>query len=377
MARPSLNIIHWNCRGARNKIPEIQNIATNAHIICLQETLITATNQLYIPGFNHVALISRPPGIRGLSIFIRDDFQFSTMDCNTFATPSVEVLGIRLYCPLNEPLYIFNLYRHPGSNTPFSFYRNLFGLSSLYKYIIFLGDFNAHHFDWHDSRVDSQGDSISRVCEALGLVIMNDSSPTFLSSLNLASTVIDLTIASRTLALISDTETIQDSHGSDHLPIKITMRNTCPSYFRYSYKLRLSAVQSSLFQTRLLQSAPSIERELSSQPVLTPIQKYEHFCELFRGILSSIFDASYPSPRRSRITRVRTPAPWWNNKCAEATEHRRVMCRVYKSNPTWDNWKEYKSSISSCQKILKREKKAGWRGLCSSFLHKTPKSGAS
>jgi len=168
MVRPSLNIIHWNCRDARNKIPEIQSIATNAHIICLQETLITATNQLNIPGFKHVNLISRPPGICGLSIFIRDDFQFSIMDCSTFATPSVEVQGIRLHCPLNEPLYIFNLYHHPGSNTLFSFYRNVFGLSSLYKYIIFLGDFNAHHFDWHDSRVDSQGDSISRVCEALG-----------------------------------------------------------------------------------------------------------------------------------------------------------------------------------------------------------------
>jgi len=194
MTRSSLNIIHWNSRGIRNKIPEIQSIAINTHILCLQETLITSASQFNISGFKHVNLVSSSSNVHGLSTLIHNDYQFSIVDCNALALPSVEVLGIRLYCSLAESLYIFNIYHHPGINTPFSFYRKLFGLSSSYKYVIFLSDFNARHSDWHDFRTDSQGENISRACDAFGLVVLNNGSPTFLSSPNFSSSIIDISI---------------------------------------------------------------------------------------------------------------------------------------------------------------------------------------
>jgi len=97
-------------------------------------------------------------------------------------------------------------------------------------------------------------------------------------------------------------------------------------------------------------------------------------CVFLRKILSSVLDTSNTSPHRSRITNARSPAPWWNDKCAEAVEHRRTMCRIYKANPTWDNWRESKRSNSWCQKVLKRKKKIGWRNLSSSFSYRTPTS---
>jgi len=100
------------------------------------------------------------------------------------------------------------------------------GFSSANNYVLFLGDFNAHHTDWHDSRIDSQGEIISRACDIFNLIVLNDGLPTFLSSPNLSSSVIDLSIASRPLALLVDAETIQDLHNSDHFPIRITVRNT-------------------------------------------------------------------------------------------------------------------------------------------------------
>jgi len=68
-------------------------------------------------GFKHVHLISSSPDIRGLSIFIRNDCNFSILDCSSFTHPSVEILGVLLYCSLSEPLHIFNIYRHPNANT--------------------------------------------------------------------------------------------------------------------------------------------------------------------------------------------------------------------------------------------------------------------
>jgi len=55
----------------------------------------------------------------------------------------------------------------------------------MYSYqICTVGDFNAHHSDWEDQRTDLQGEYISRACEDYHLVIMNDGSPTFMSSPN-------------------------------------------------------------------------------------------------------------------------------------------------------------------------------------------------
>jgi len=47
-----------------------------------------------------------------------------------------------------------------------------------------------------DLRVDCQGDVIMRACNAHSLIVLNDGSPTFISSSGHASSNIDLSIAS-------------------------------------------------------------------------------------------------------------------------------------------------------------------------------------
>jgi len=231
---------------------------------------------------------------------------------------------------------------------PFFFYRKLFDFASTNKYVLFVGDFNAHHSDWHDPRTDSQGENISRVCDAYHLVIANDSSATFLSSPSSSSSVIDLSIVSRSLALLVDTSTIQDLHGSDHFPIRVTVRNTCSSYFRFSYKYHFTIAQLSLLQARLIMETPKFLEELTSQSSLDPIQKYKRFCALLREIVSSILTSNFTSPHRKRVSHTRTPAPWWNDRCAEAVEHRRTLRRIYKANPSWNNCIVYKRGNTQC-----------------------------
>jgi len=68
----------------------------------------------------------------------------------------------------------------------------------------------------------------------------------------------------------------------------------------------------------------------------------------------------------------RLPSPWWNHTCAEAIEKRSALLRMYKSNPSWDNWIAYKHEKALCRKTLKREKRNGWKQLCSEFTYKTP-----
>jgi len=84
------------------------------------------------------------------------------------------------------------------------------------------------------------------------------------------------------------------------------------------------------------------------------------------------FPTTHYPPKKIKVQKTKIPAPWWNDKCAEASERCSTLCRIYKANPTLDNWKAYKRGNAQCQKVLRREKKAGWRNLCASFNYKTP-----
>jgi len=97
------------------------------------------------------------------------------------------------------PISIFNLYRHPNTNIPFSVYSNLIAMASASKYVLLLGDLNAHHHAWGDTRVDRQGELILQACDDNQLIILNDGSPTFIASSGTFESTIDLTIISREL----------------------------------------------------------------------------------------------------------------------------------------------------------------------------------
>jgi len=343
-------------------------------VLCLQETLITSPSHLRINGFNQLNLYASSSNIRGISTLINCDYSYAPLDCSAFLHTSVEIIGTQIDCSLDEPLIIFNIYRHPNTNTPPYFYNKLFAFTSTHKYVLFLGDFNAHHSDWEDSHTDLQGERISQTSEGYNLVIMNDGRPTFQSSPNFSTSIIDLTFASRPLAPLINLETSLDLHGSDHYPIKISIRDTHPSVYRFSHKHHLSPPQLSFIQNHLTLRAPSLKEELSSSMFSNPIQKYEYFCKVLYDSILLVSNPKKSLPHKKRVVKTRILAPWWNDKCARAVELRSTMCRIYKAHPSWDNWISYKRSNAQCQQILRREKKAGWRNLCASFNYKTPMS---
>jgi len=314
--------------------------------------------------------VSRP-NLRGLCTFIKKDYRFSLLDLGNLTHPSIETLAILLYCSLDSPLLIINLYRHPNSKTPFSFYSDLFAVTASYKYSLIVGDFNAHHHSWGDSRIDGQGDAILRACDAHNLIILNDGAPTFLSSSGTSSSAIDLSISSRDLGLFSFSNTLPDLHGSDHYPIGISVSRTYPLSFRYVHRLNLSESQLSSLYCRLLNNTPKFRSRISSTP-LHPLRKYDLFCSFLLETISSLFPSGILPPKKRSVSINSSPSPWWNSACAEAVDQRRTLLRIYKNDPSLDNLLAFKRGNIHCRKILRREKRSGWRQLCSDFSFKTP-----
>jgi len=141
-------------------------------------------------------------------MFIRNNYH-SSIDCQHFSHSSIE-MGIQLHCSLDFPIILFNKYRHPNTNTPFSFFSALFSAAAAYKYSLILGDLNAHHQAWGNPRIDGQGEVILRASDANNLLFLNDGSNTLISSSGSSSSIIDLSISSSALAPTSSSFILSD-----------------------------------------------------------------------------------------------------------------------------------------------------------------------
>jgi len=102
-----------------------------------------------------------------------------------------------------------------------------------------------------------------------------------------------------------------------------------------------------------------------------PLGAYDSLYSFLLESISSLFSSGLPPSRKRVIPSARILVPWWNDLCAEAVEHRRSLLRMYRSNPTLDNWSAYRRESLSCRRILRREKLLGWKRLCAEFIHKT------
>jgi len=192
------------------------------------------------------------PGARDLCLVVRKDLRFSVIDLNGLAHSSIELQAVLIHCSLDLPILVINLYRHPNTKTPSLFYSNLFAAASMHKYALILGDFNAHHHAWGDTKIDGQGEAILKASDNHNLVIMNDGHPTFISFSGHASSSIDLAIGSCDLRLLSFTITLQDLHGSDHFPISISLAETYSATFLYTNRIPLSSRQLSILHSKLV-----------------------------------------------------------------------------------------------------------------------------
>jgi len=168
---------------------------------------------------------------------------------NSLAHSSIEFQAILLYCSLDSPILVINLYRHPNIKTSSLFYSNLFAAASAHKFSLILGNFNTHHHAWGDARIDGQGDAILRTTDLHNMVITNDGRHTFISSSGHASSI-DLSIASHDLRFLVSNATLQDLHGSDYIPVSVFVAEISPSTFQFSNRIPLTLRQFSALHSK-------------------------------------------------------------------------------------------------------------------------------
>jgi len=281
LPRALLRVLQWNCRGARDKLTELQQLASEYQVICLQETLLSAQSNISISGFNCIRLDAMHLGLRGLCFFVKNIYSSSVIDLTGLSHPTVEIFEISINCSLDSPLVILNVYRHLNVQTSFSFFHKLFSFLSSKKYALIVGDFNAHHQAWNSAKQDRMGEYISRNFESANTVILNDGSCTHIAPPGFSDSIIDLSFATREFAILCVTTTKSDSRGSDHFPVSVLIGRVVPSSRRFCYKFNLNKKQLAALHCILDRESTRFEEELlSPQSTLNPVSKYSTFVTL-------------------------------------------------------------------------------------------------
>jgi len=173
--------------------------------------------------------------------------------------------------------------------------------------------------------------------------------------------------------LLCRSDTSIDTMGSDHFPVCTTIGDNFYVKNVFLYKLKISNNDLDLLYHSLCNSIDNF-KNLNSDISDNPPLAYSHLESHIKNHLYSFFPPGSRHPR-SRSLRQKPPSPpWWNEKCQLAINERKESARRYLAHPSSTNFLAYKRIKSKCSKILKKQKKLGWKKYCTQFDHKTPTS---
>jgi len=71
-----IRLIQWNCCGIRGKLPQLQVIAKDVDIMCIQESMLWPHNNFWLRGFKVVRRNIVSSNQRGLYMLVRENLIF-------------------------------------------------------------------------------------------------------------------------------------------------------------------------------------------------------------------------------------------------------------------------------------------------------------
>lgn len=213
----SLKLFQWNIRSYSKNKPSLYNYLDSSHIdiIILCETWLQPNYHPTSPGFTAIHN-KRFDGKGGVSVLVKTGLPF------TYFIPNIDL-------PFNVQFIILEIqgisiaagYVPPNVTMSTSHWSRIVSLLS--TPFILMGDFNCHHMAWGNSFNDLKGVNLLEVINEHSLVVLNDGSSTRLSPSNSNVSVIDLALSSPDLALNCSCHTHDDTLGSDHFPLLVSI----------------------------------------------------------------------------------------------------------------------------------------------------------
>ena len=303
------DIIHWNCRGIKNKSHELEIIVSEckAQVICLQETKLSNDQKIHLKGFDcfykNKALEPGQHAQGGVAILASKKCSKSEIKLNT----ALQAVAISI--KLHKRITICSFYCPPSKAADFSQaeFENL--LDQLPKPFLVLGDFNAHNRLWYGKKENKRGEILEAVLNERDIFFLDKDKDThyYTDGNQLKSSHIDLSLCSTNLLLDFEWGMFDQLMDSDHYPIWLRSgRKRKPNCFP---KWVLDKANWPKFSEKAIPKMSVNEFD--------SVQEAAQYCKSF------IIDAAKDSIPKSSGKSTEYNSPWFNEDCKTAKKDRK------------------------------------------------------
>jgi len=362
----SLKCIQWNARGlTHSRLQEFKHFLSTEkpHIVLLSETHWYPWMKKFSFNCYKVARSDRRQGKGGgVAILIHDSISYATLSLPPFV--SMETVGVTIMSDVG-PIDVISVY---CPRVDFSQLQVCELFDAPKNEFVIGGDFNAHHRLWEDCARPNRGGS------ALATSLTELPDVTLLTPKNLGTrmcpttarfSTIDLTFSSALLSLDADVH-LGPHHGSDHLPIFITI-NAKPSQAqsrapKWIFDGNNWGKWNCLIADRLIaadfmsiQDPDTVHKTFSDALIETSKQVHR----------LSKFD---PSTKREK------PPIWYNEECIELKAEVSARIRAFRKDLSLDNLVAWKKAEAAKKRHNRKAQSQSWVNHISSL---DPKSGQS
>jgi len=365
-----LTVLSWNARGLSKqtaKVNQLHNLIgklkEGIDIICIQETWFTDKDRKpKIPGFQEPIQKNRPDRGGGLAIFVKEGIAFQATPTPAYDT--IETLAITIIGQ-NENVSIYNTYcRKPNYHKNYE-RENPFG--QIPNKSIVVGDFNLKNPLWNsqgDFRTDSESIGLIALLENSNMTCVNDGQITHINDTHIGGldSTIDLAFIPQNLKTRTEFSVLDNSAGSDHLPITVTIDAIITYQPRVIIpKWKIKDATSEQWQVYKQNCLDKIEPSNCNQ---TTKQKFNTFTDQ----LNSALEASFKKTKLKEKKFVKQTI-WWNEGCEIAIRDREQKRRNYLKNKTEFNKKIWTEARSAAKKLIYKAKENAWQQFCSEIDH--------
>ena len=221
-----------------------------------------------------------------------------------------------------------------------------------------MGDLNGKNKLWGSPCNDARGKIIETFLENKDMVCHNKGEPTHINY-NGTLSHLDLVISSNNLALNLDCCVLDETWGSDHYPLEITLNvgipiinNTLPNNYN------LDKADWALFRTTI-QDSSILKEEIEDLEI-----QYDKFVSLI------MIARDLAIPKRTNNFKHKY-TPFWNKECSEAKKNKKRATKNLRKLNSVINQNYYKECKKKFRNIVMESKQLYWEKLCEGINYKT------
>lgn len=349
-------LLQWNPNGFYAHHEEFQLLALRLRpfIICVQETLLRKGQSFKLKGyrgFSHP--VDRLPDERvkgGVGILLSDDCLGDSIPMNH----DIQLSAARIKYPVSAT--VASLYLPPGDDVDYDSLER--AVESLPKPRCVTCDVNARNELWGSDSNDSRGKKLVEIfCDRLGMMVMNNGSPTHYSAAYDSFSAIDVTFIDPELNLEFEWNVYDDLCFSDHFPIHLDFLQCVAEQFR-PISWALKDADWTAFECM-------IEYELDCRQ--DEISDVNEFCLLIESVADQIFEKTKGRPNRRRV-------PWWDDEVKQAIRDRKKAFRKHRRKKTPETLMEFRKARAKARSLIRRKKREKWEEKIGSVNCHTPVS---